>query len=205
MQTNLYSLKAAVALGAILLVFSVGALGQEEQNEVSIQGTGFFTKNTDGNGLHTKTTQAGGLLLGYRRHLFGRFSAEMDYGWSRNTQTFTGTTAGRVRSDIHQVTGAAVVALPRLSKFQPYVLGGGGALVFDPTGKVSGSFTSADRQTRGAFLYGAGADYAVTSRLFIRAEYRGLAYKNPDYGVNSLYTDKWTHTAQPSAGFVIRF
>jgi hypothetical protein len=39
----------------------------------------------------------------------------------------------------------------------------------------------------------------------LRAEYRGFVYKNPDFGLASLKTDSWTHTAQPSAGIVFRF
>jgi hypothetical protein len=39
----------------------------------------------------------------------------------------------------------------------------------------------------------------------LRAEYRGFVFKDPDFGVRSLDTDSWTHTAQPSAGLVYRF
>jgi opacity protein-like surface antigen len=205
LQKNVYSSRAVASLAAILLVVCITAFGQEQRNEISVQATGFFTKNADGNGLHSDATEAGGLLLGYRRHIFGRFSAEANYGWSRNTLEFSGATAGRVQSDIHQITGAAIVALPRISKFQPYVLGGGGALVFDPTGKPHGTFPGADRQARGTFLYGAGADYSLTWRISLRAEYRGFVYKTPDFGLNSLNTDKWTHTFQPSAGIVVKF
>ena len=205
MQKNVYTLGTVAALAATLLMLSMSALAQEERNQISIQGTGFFTKNTDGNGVHNTTTESGGLLLGYRHHMFGRFSAEANYGWSRNTQEFNGAAVGRVQSDIHQITGAAVVALPRISKFQPFVLGGGGALVFDPTGNSGGTYAGASRQTRGAFLYGGGADYSLTSRLSIRTEYRGYVYKTADFGVKSLNTDQWTHTAQPSAGIVLKF
>ena len=205
MQKKVYSLRALAIFLATLLILCITALGQEQRSEISIQGTGFFTKNTDGNGLHSKATQAGGFLLGFRNHLFGRFSGEVNYGWSRNTLAFAGATTGRVQSDVHQATGAAIIALPVVSKFKPYVLGGGGALVFDPTGNLGGTFSSADRQARGTLLYGGGADYALTNRISIRAEYRGFVYKNPDFGVKNLDTDKWTHTAQPSAGFVIKF
>ena len=86
---------------------------------------------------------------------------------------------------------------------RPYVLGGGGALVFDPTEKfiVSG----ADRQTRGAFVYGGGANFDLTKKFGVRAEYRGLVYKVPDFGIDRLNLDKFTHLAQPSVGFFVRF
>src|SRR4029077_940552 len=48
-------------------------------------------------------------------------------------------------------------------------------------------------------------DYAFTRHLSLRAEYRGFLYKNPDFGLRALNTDSWTHTAQPSAGFVYHF
>ena len=77
--------------------------------------------------------------------------------------------------------------------------------MFDPTGNAGGSFAGATWQAKGAFVYGAGADYAFTRHISLRAEYRGYVYKAPDFNVAGLSTDSWTHTAQPSAGFVFRF
>ncbi len=77
--------------------------------------------------------------------------------------------------------------------------------MFDPTGNAGGSFAGATWEAKGAFVYGAGADYAFTKHLFLRAEYRGYVYKAPDFNLASFNTNAWTHTAQPSAGIVIRF
>jgi hypothetical protein len=38
-----------------------------------------------------------------------------------------------VQSNIHQITGEAVVKLPGFAKIQPYALAGGGGLLFDQT------------------------------------------------------------------------
>jgi opacity protein-like surface antigen len=76
-------------------------------------------------------------------------------------------------------------------------------VVFDPTDRFAG--TGAERQTRGAFVYGGGANFRVTNHFGIRAEYRGLAYKVPDFGISTINLDKFTHLAQPSVGFVFRF
>jgi len=46
---------------------------------------------------------------------------------------------------------------------------------------------------------------AITPRIGVRPEYRGLVYKIPDFGLNSLNLDKVTHRAQPSLGFFYRF
>jgi opacity protein-like surface antigen len=99
-----------------------------------------------------------------------------------------------------------VVNLPlRLSKFSPYALAGGGGLIFRPTDNGGGFVPGAETQAKGAFLYGGGADYALTRHFSLRAEYRGFVYKNPDFGLATLHADNWTHTAQPSAGIVFHF
>jgi opacity protein-like surface antigen len=190
---------------ASLLLFTIAGFTQEVRNEVSVQGTGFFTKDSSGNGVSRTTTNTGGLEVGYRFHINRWFSAEANYGFDRNTQKYFAVAGqSRVQSDVHGVTGDVVVNLPfHFSKFSPYALAGGGGLIFHPTG--SGSVPGADTQAKGAFLYGAGADYALTRHFSLRAEYRGFWYKNPDFGLQSLKTDTWTHTAQPSAGFVYRF
>ena len=93
----------------------------------------------------------------------------------------------------------------RIFGLSPYALAGVGALTFDPTRNLGGIVTGADGQTKAAFVYGGGADINLTRRFAVRFEYRGLVYKRPDFGLASLESDATTHTAQPSAGFVIRF
>jgi opacity protein-like surface antigen len=163
--------RAAMLLG-VLAVVSITAVAQENRSEISIQGTGFFTKDTDGNGIRQHATDTGGFLLGYRYNLNRWLAAEANYGYDRNTQIYFGGTGTRVESNIHQITGSAVVKLPSFARLQPYALAGGGALVFDPTGN-GGGFAGATTETRGAFVYGAGADYAFTRHISLRAEYRG--------------------------------
>jgi opacity protein-like surface antigen len=194
----------ATILGLVALL-SMPAVAQETRSEVSVQGTGFFTKNTEGNGIRDHATDTGGFLAGYRYNITRWLAAEANYGYDRNTQNYFGGTAGRVESNIHQITGSAVVKLPTFARLQPYVLGGGGALVFDPTGNAGGSFAGATRETKGAFVYGGGADYVFTRHISLRAEYRGYVYKAPSFNLTSLNTDAWTHIAQPSAGIVFKF
>ncbi len=195
-----------VTLASILLI-TITAVAQESRHEVSVQGTGFFTKDSSGNGISRSTTQTGGFQVGYRYRINRYFSAEANYGFNRNTQRFFSVDGlSRVQADTHAVTGDVIVNLPiRISRFSPYAIAGGGALVFHPTGNAGGFVSGADNQSKGAFLYGAGTDYVLTRHLSLRAEYRGYVYKDPDFGVQSLRTASWTHTAQPSAGLVYRF
>jgi len=195
-----------VTLASILLL-TITAVAQESRNEISVQGTGFFTKDSSGNGISRSTTQTGGFQVGYRYRINRYFSAEANYGFNRNTQRYFSVDGlSRVQADTHAVTGDVIVNLPiRISKFNPYAIAGGGALIFHPTGNAGGFVSGADNQSKGAFLYGAGTDYVLTRHISLRAEYRGYVYKDPDFGLQSLRTASWTHTAQPSAGLVYRF
>jgi outer membrane immunogenic protein len=200
-----YSIQRPAVIVGILAFVSITALAQETRSEISVQGAGFFTKDTDGNGIPQNATNTGGFLIGYRYNINRWLAAEANYGYDRNTQVYFGSTPARVQSDVHQITGAAVVKLPGFARIQPYALAGGGALVFNPSGNSGGSFAGASEQTRGAFFYGVGADYVLAKHWSIRAEYRGLVYKAPSFNLAGLDTDSWTHTAQPSAGIVFRF
>jgi outer membrane immunogenic protein len=197
--------RAGLAVLSILLVLSMSAVAQEIRSEISVEGTGFFTKNSSGNGIDNQATNAGGVLLGYRYNVNRRLAAEANYGHDRNTQFYFGGTPARIQTNIHQITGSAVVKLPTFARLQPFLRAGGGALIFDPTGNAGGFFAGATQETTGAFLYGGGADYRLTNHFSIRAEYRGLVYKAPSFNLANLNTDSWTHVAQPSAGIVFRF
>lgn len=206
MQFNPHAIKRLVVMFAgFILALSMVAAAQEQRSEVSIEGTGFFTKDSSGNGVLDRATNTGGFLIGYRYNINRWLAAEANYGYDRNTQMYFGNTLARVQSNIHQFTGSAVVKLPGLGRIQPYALAGGGALVFDPSGNAGGTFLGATREARGAFLYGVGADYVLTRHLSFRAEYRGLVYKSPDFNLASLNTDSWTNISQPAAGIVLRF
>ena len=77
--------------------------------------------------------------------------------------------------------------------------------MFDPTGNSGDSFAGATFGTKAAFVYGVGAQYALSGHFSLRAESRGYLYKPPSFGLASLNTDSWTNMAQPSAGIVFRF
>lgn len=197
-------------LGA-LLALSSAAVAQEWEGyrrEVTLQGTGFFTKNSDGNEISRTTTDTGGFLVGFRYRFNPWIAAEGNYGYARNTQRFlTGATVSGIQANTHQVTGAFVLTPPvKVNRVRPYVLAGTGALIFDPTDNNRGDIVRLiDVQSKAVFLYGGGADFDLTRHVALKLEYRGLVFKSPDFDFASLNLDKVTHVAQPSAGFTIRF
>ena len=197
--------KTLFSIAGLLLTLTMPAVAQEQRSEVSIEGTGFLTHDSAGNGILDRATNTGGFLVGYRYNINRWLAAEANYGYDRNTQTYFGSTFARVQTNVHQFTGSAVVKLPGLGRIQPFALAGGGALVFDPTGNSGGAFAGATSEARGTFLYGVGADYVLAKHWSVRAEYRGLVYKAPSFNLARLSTDSWTNVSQPSAGIVFRF
>jgi opacity protein-like surface antigen len=200
--------KVAVVGVFVILLAGLSAKAQDEpKQEISVQGTGFFTKNSTGNGVFQSATDTGGFLVGYRYHFNSWMAADVSYGYVRNTQqNFTSSSAFNVQADVHQATGAFVVTVPHgFLGLHPYVLAGAGALVFDPTGNAGGFVPGATTQARAAFMYGGGVDWNLTRHFALRAEYRGFVYERPDFDLAALHSGATTHTAQPSAGIVFRF
>jgi hypothetical protein len=67
--------------------------------------------------------------------------------------------------------------------WSPFVLGGAGALVFDPS-----------------------ADFNLKRRFFLRTEYRGVFYNSPTFNIDGLNgLDRFTHRSEPSLGFGYHF
>src|SRR5262249_15965887 len=128
-------------LFAALLLASM-AMAQElnRRNEVSAQGIGFFTKDSDKNGFTKETRDSGGVLASYRFHINRWIAADGSYGYTRSTQQNRASAgAFDIQSDVHQVTGALVITSPRkFAGLSPFALAGAGALLFDPTKKARG-------------------------------------------------------------------
>jgi len=191
-----------LTLFAASVIAGLPAYSQEfNRSEVTVQGMGSFVKDTTQYGVQQSATNSGGVLAGYRLYFSQHVGAEINYGYTLNTQSYgteTGTTA--VKSYSHEATGALVYRVP-FKRFSVFALAGAGAIVFNPK-DVSG----VDYQARAAFVYGGGADYNLTSHLFLRAEYRGLVYNSPTYNIAGLGgMDRTSHRAEPSMGIGFRF
>ena len=200
------ALLGLVAVSVGIAISATTALAQVEQHsQVSIQGTALVTKSSNDQIPSNEASKSGGLLVGYSYQFSRWLGAEANYGYTRNSQNFIALGGpSSLQADFHEVTGALVAHIPvNVRSVRPYVLGGGGALVFDPTQKFI--VTGAERQTRGTFVYGGGANFDITKNFGVRAEYRGFVYKVPDFGLDTLNLDKFTHLAQPSVGFFVRF
>jgi outer membrane immunogenic protein len=195
------SLLTMMLVVVVSVALPVYAESEDGRQEVAVQAFGSFVTSTTHNGVDNTATDSGGVLASYRFFFSKHHGIEADYGYARNTQNYS-STAGvlGVKTNNHEISGAYVFRMP-LGKISPFALAGVGALVFDPR-----DLTLASTQTRAGFVYGGGADFNLTHRVFVRAEYRGLVYNSPTYDLPALARlDRVTHRAEPSIGFGYRF
>ena len=171
------------------------------RQDVTVQASGSFVTTTTHNGIDNAATNSGGVLASYRFFFSKHHGVEADYGYALNTQSYgLGARTLGVKTNSHEVSGAYVFRMP-FRKVTPFALAGAGALVFNPK-----DLNGANTQTRAAFVYGAGADFNLTHRIFMRAEYRGFVYNSPTFDLPALAgLNRVSHRAEPSIGFGYRF
>jgi len=200
----MFRTRLVISVLAGLACAALPAFSQTEtyRQEVSAQGFGSFVKNTTHDGVENKATKSAGVLGTYRFFFSKHHGVEANYGYNPTTQNYKWANGGvtGVKSRSHEISGAYVFRMP-FSKFTPFALAGAGALIFQPR-----DYAYADTQARAAFIYGGGADFNITHRLFLRAEYRGFVYNSPTYKLATFSNlDRVTHRAEPSIGFGYRF
>lgn len=202
-------MRNAVILAVIVaVILSLAAMAQDEQRgEASLQAMVFVTKSAANvNGTSYSATQSGGALATYRYHFGPNLSAELAYGFARDSQKYNlGTEGFRIQSQVHQLTIAAVINVAHPKKFTPYMLIGGGMVLFNPSGNQTNYISGAQTQGKGAFVYGGGINYPLQKNFFFRAEYRGVLYAPPNFGFGGLSANSITHSAEPSIGLSYRF
>jgi hypothetical protein len=211
------------AVCALMLFSSVGLLAQNadpvQHSELSVQVMGVFTQNTNVRNLASNpgsirnhiVTNSAGVLVGYRYHINSWEALEGEWGYTQNGQRYytgsvpygTGPATYTLNSRMNDFDANEVITTPRLlGFFQPFILAGGGVVMFSPS---DANFPGATRQTEGMWDYGAGFDFNI-DHLGARFEFRELNFKTPDFGLpNLLATHRTTHTASPSVGLIFTF
>lgn len=182
-----------------------------QHSEFSAQVSGVYASRSFSNPVKHFDTNSVGLLLGYRYHFNGWEALEFEYGYTRNGQRYVTppTTPGLpgllvgVPASLHEFVGNEVLTTPRILGFlQPFVLAGGGAVVFRP--RSPSDISPVSTQTRGAGNIGVGFDFHI-GYIGARIEYQGLFFKVPDFHNPALTTNKYSLVSQPSAGLIFTF
>jgi opacity protein-like surface antigen len=90
-------------------------------------------------------------------------------------------------------------------KFNPFVEAGPSSVIFMPIRNAQTTTLDAKQQISVGGLYGAGVAYEVSPSFDIRAEYRGLVTKVPNFGVTQFNTNKYFNIFVPTIGVAYHF
>jgi outer membrane immunogenic protein len=195
-----------------ILVFAGLAAAQAQDYgrfDVSVAAAAGLSKQSSGNSVTLHPTQGWGALVSGRMRFGTRSALEFDYSRILNTQKFDAPPFFYdFNTSVREYSGVYVYTLFKTQKWEPFLLGGAGALSFYPRitylNGVQSLYTSV-RQTQFAYVYGGGADYHAWKRIYVRAQYRGIIYKAPDFQLTNLFTGAHGHLAEPSVGLAFRF
>jgi opacity protein-like surface antigen len=208
---------------------SIGIYGQltntRMPTNVVPESYGVYTRQiiqntTDSPGILATFHQSFKPWLGYNVNFgYSRFSENYSYGDqfiptpAPNQPAFSAYSRGAIPTNMLDLTIAYLFRGPSGKKFSTFGQFGGGGLFFLPTVSTDSLDLSPVRnQTRPAMIFGVGMNYKLTSRLDLRAEYRGFFYKCPDFtlppypgGSSFPMTKLFTVTNAPAVSLVYHF
>lgn len=185
-------------------VTAVAVLNKDSNGHATVGGV----PNTP---VNLKPGNTAGALITLRYVVSPLIGFEGNYGYARYTNTFTPfgvQPGGQPNAGVQQNTSEytlGYVAHTRKQYFgvTPFASVGLGTIVFRPT---PGGGLALPEQARAAYYFSVGAETTVLSPHFgIRAQYRQLFFKAPDFETNYLTIQQRTSTAEPGFGFFLRF
>jgi hypothetical protein len=204
----------AAGLLFVLAPFAVSPLfGQKADVNINLYGT-FPTTATapPQNPGQPSLTQTADPALGFRiggRYIFNPlFGLEINYGYSRATQHFTGNRiqTGPVYSHAKPFTIDYVVSLPlHFHGIRPFALGGAGFISYNIS-STSNLPVRPEKIPVGEV--GVGTDYhpgMFPPFMAMRFQYRALIGHAPDYRLPYLATNNFIVVSEPQAGLVFKF
>ena len=198
-----------IALCAFLLAVCASAgWAQESRQDISLSGTAliepFISSQTN---VQVHSTTAYGALASYRFMLTPSSALEANYGITYQNQisyTISSTNYYPVNTRTQEISAAYVRSFT-FRKFNPFLEAGPAALIFLPIRNSGTRNIDEKQQTEIAGMYGAGIAYEISPSFDIRAEFRGLVTKVPDFGLNYQATSKWYNIYNPTIGVAYHF
>lgn len=202
-------MKKTILLGALMLSAATG-FAQESRQDASISGYGLLGMRVNGAGgvYITNQSKTGGILASYRYLLTPHSALELNYSFAQNTLYFVSNgnpTTNPIHSRQQELSAAYVYGLT-FKNYNPFVEGGIAAVVFTPI--QNGTFTlDAKQNTNIGGVFGAGVAYEISPSFDIRAEYRGIFVKAPDFKLpgDRFKTNRYEVIQMPAIGIAYHF
>jgi outer membrane immunogenic protein len=200
-----------IALIAFLLAVCLAAgHAQESRQDVSLSGAvliePFISSQTD---VQVSADRAFGALASYRFMLTPSSALEGNYGITYANEihyVISNTNHYLVNTRTQEASGAYVRSF-NFRKYNPFVEGGAAAFIFLPIRNTGTTTLNAKQQTTVGPIYGAGIAYEISPSFDIRAEFRGMITKVPNFKdtVDNLSTNKWYNIYDPVIGIAYHF
>ncbi len=201
-------MKKIAFVAFLLAVCAVMGRAQESRQDISLSGTGIYepfrASSTD---VQVSSNVGEGALVSYRFMLTPSSALEANYGitYENKMHYLVGNTNNYQVNTRTQEISAAYVRSFVFRKFNPFVEGGPGALIFLPIRNSTTTSLDVKQQTSPGILYGAGIAYEISPSFDIRAEYRGFITKVPTFGYSQLDTKRWYNVYYPAIGVAYHF
>lgn len=207
-------MKKIVFVLSLLVACAATGSAQESRQDVSISGFGliepFVASSTD---VQVHSNYGLGALGSYRFMLTPNSALEANYGvtYQNHFRYIVGNTNVVPIVARTQEISAAYVRSFTFRRFNPFLEAGPAGLIFLPIRNSGTGTLDAKQQTTIGGLYGAGIAYEISPSFDIRAEYRGIVTKVPNFGLGSgaanlnLTTNKWYNIYEPTVGVAYHF
>jgi opacity protein-like surface antigen len=199
-------MKKFAILALLLTIGTVAGRAQESRQDVSISGSGvlepFVTSSTD---VKVSAKRGLGALFSYRFMLTPRGAVEANYSYTQNSLHYVAPSYNyQVNARTQEVTAAYVYNF-NFHNFNPFVEAGGGALLWGNIRNLATTTLDVKSQTTIVGLYGGGIAYEISPSFDIRAEYRGILSKVPNFGYSPLSTNRFYNINNPVIGVAYHF
>jgi outer membrane immunogenic protein len=197
--------KSLLLLLLLLPLVAVAGFAQESRQDISASGSALIPPYIAGNGAQLHATVGFGGLISYRYLLTPSSGLELNYQYAQQVQHFTNPTNNNTIHDRFQEVSGAYVHSFIFRNWNPFLEAGVGGFLFSPIDDAKTTTQAASRSTDIGFLYGAGFAYEISPSFDIRAEYRGLVYKTPNFGINNFSTGRYYNVSDPVIGIAYHF
>ena len=218
-------MKKISLLFLLLPMLATASFAQESRQDASVSGTVVFPPYVEGQAVfqsgclaptiattsvNAQSTGGGtcfgpGVLASYRYLVTPRSGLEVNYQWS---QYYTNFIFNNLNFNIHtrlQEISAAYVFNFTFRNWNPFLEAGPGAFIFSALDDRGTQIFNPKRTTAIGALYGGGIAYELSPSFDIRAEYRGIIVKAPDFGFPQFDTKRYYNVSVPAIGIAYHF
>ena len=190
----------------LLLPFlAVASLAQESRQDISVSVAGVFPPFITGNDVQQTGTYGLGGLVSYRYMLTPRSALEVNFQYAQNAQKYiTSFNQIRVHDRLIEFSGAYVLNF-NFKNFNPFLEGGPAGFMLVPLDDASTTSIDAKQTMEIGGMYGGGVAYEISPSFDIRAEYRGLIMKTPNFGLTPQKVGRYYNISDPTIGIAYHF